>query len=173
VADLSRQHGSETSDRPDPAPATFQERLRVPWWWWPFAGVVVAMFVAEVIPGLPGSWQVAAGVIITAIMVSWLVTVGIAPVGVDPDGLKAGAARLPFSAIGAVRMVEPATRKALLGPAGDDKAYLMTRDWIRGSVYVEVVDEADPTPYWLVSTRNPARLAAALRRADDDGPTTF
>lgn len=173
MADLSRQHGSETSDRPDPAPAVFQERLLVPWWWWPFAGVVVAMFVAEVIPGLPGSWQVAAGVIITAIMASWLITVGFAPVGVGPDGLKAGAARLPHSAIGAVRMVEPATRKALLGPAGDDRAYLMTRDWIRGSVYVEVVDEADPTPYWLVSTRNPARLAAALRRPDDDGPTTF
>ena len=33
---------------------TFQERLWVPWWWWPFAAVVVAMFVAEVIPGLPG-----------------------------------------------------------------------------------------------------------------------
>jgi hypothetical protein len=171
--DLSRHRDPSTSDRAQPAPSEFQERLWVPWWWWPFAGVIIAMFVAEVIPGLPGSWQVWSGVIITAIVVSWLITVGIAPVGVDSQGLRAGAARLPYSAVGAVRMVEPATRKALLGPAGDDKAYLLTRDWIRGSVYVEVVGDDDPVPYWLVSTRNPARLAAALRRADDDGPATF
>jgi hypothetical protein len=152
---------------------TFQERLWVPWWWWPFAGVVIAIFVAEVIPGLPRSWQIWSGVIITGIVVSWLITVGVAPVGVDAEGFRAGAAKLPYAAIGAVRTVEPATRKALLGPAGDDRAYLLTRDWIRGSVYVEVVDDADPVPYWLVSTRNPARLAAALRRADDDGPATF
>ncbi len=145
----------------------------MPWWWWPFAAVVIALFVGEVIPGLPGSWQVVAGVVITAIVISWLVTVGIAPVGVDGQGLRAGAARLPYAAIGAVRIVEPATRKALLSHAGDHAAYLLTRDWIRGAVYVEVVGEDDPVPYWLVSTRNPSRLAAALRRADDDGPETF
>lgn len=154
-------------------PLEFQERLWVPWWWWPFAAVVIAMFVAEVIPGLPGSWQVWSGVIITAIVVSWLVTVGIAPVGVNAQGLHAGAATLPYSAVGAVRVVEPTTRKALLGPSATDGAYLLTRDWIRGSVYVEVVGDDDPTPYWLVSTRHPERLAAALRRADDDGPATF
>jgi hypothetical protein len=152
---------------------SFQERLWVPWWWWPFAGVVVALFVGEVIPGLPGSWQLVAGVVITLIVASWLVTVGIAPVGVDAEGLKAGAATLPYSVMGAVRMVEPATRRALLGPAGDINAFLLTRDWIKGAVYVEVVDEDDPVPYWLVSTRNPARLAAALRRPDDDGPASF
>jgi Protein of unknown function (DUF3093) len=145
----------------------------VPLWWWPFAAVIIAMLVAEVVPGLPGSWQISSTVIVTAIVVSWLVTVGIAVVGVDEQGLRAGPARLPFSAVGAVRIVEPATRRALLGPAGDDNAYLLTRDWISGAVYVEVVDEDDPTPYWLVSTRHPERLAAALRRPDDDGPLTF
>lgn len=156
-----------------PAPLEFQERLWVPWWWWPFAGVVIAMFVAEVIPGLPGSWQIWSTVLITGVVVSWLITVGIAPVGITARGLRAGAATLPFSAVGAVRFVEPTTRKALLGPSATDGAFLLTRDWIRGCVYVEVVGDDDPTPYWLVSTRHPDRLVAALRRADDDGPTTF
>jgi hypothetical protein len=149
------------------------ERLWVPLWWWPFAAVIVVIFVAEVNPGLPKSWQVWSAILITLVVASWLVTVSISRVGVDAAGLRAGAAHLPFEAMGAVRIVEPTTRRALHGPAGDDKAYLCTRDWVRGCVYVEVVDDGDPTPYWLVSTRDPQRLAAALRRADDDGPLTF
>ena len=163
----------KTSTGPASSTRRFQERLWVPWWWWPFAGVVIALFVGEVIPGLPGSWQIWSAVLITALVVSWLITVGIAPVGVNARGLRAGAATLPYSAVGAVRIVEPATRKALLGPSGTDGAFLLTRDWIRGAVYVEVVGDDDPTPYWLVSTRHPERLAAALRRPDDDGPATF
>ncbi len=145
----------------------------MPWWWWPFAAVIVVIFVAEVIPGLPGAWQIATVVIITAIVSSWLLTVGRASVGIDATGLRAGSATLPYLAVGAVRTVTPATRKALLSHAGDHKAFLQTRDWIRGAVYVEVVDDDDPTPYWLVSTRQPERLAAALRRPDDDGPLSF
>jgi Protein of unknown function (DUF3093) len=172
AADGSAGTGGQPGDG-RPGPLEFQERLWVPWWWWPFAGVIIAMFVAEVIPGLPGSWQVWSGVIITAIVVSWLITVSVAPVGITAQGLHAGSATLPYAAVGAVRIVEPRTRKALLGPSGQDGAFLLTRDWVRGAIYVEVVGDDDPTPYWLVSTRHPDRLAAALRRADDDGPTTF
>ena len=32
-------------------------------------------------------------------------------------------------------------------------------------VRVPLTDPADPTPYWLVSTRHPARLVAALDAA--------
>jgi Protein of unknown function (DUF3093) len=32
---------------------------------------------------------------------------------------------------------------------------------------VEVADQTDPTPYWLVSTRDPARCAEALHAAKD------
>ena len=98
---------------------------------------------------------------------------GIAPVGINAQGLRAGAATLPYSAVGAVRIVEPATRRALLGPSATDGAFLLTRDWIRGAVYVEVVGDDDPTPYWLV---RPATLSGWLRpcaEPDDDGPATF
>jgi hypothetical protein len=36
------------------------------------------------------------------------------------------------------------------------------RAWARTAVRVEVLDPADPTPYWLVSTRRPDELAAAI-----------
>jgi hypothetical protein len=33
---------------------------------------------------------------------------------------------------------------------------------VPGGVRVDVADDDDPTPYWLVSSRRPAALAAAL-----------
>jgi hypothetical protein len=34
---------------------------------------------------------------------------------------------------------------------------------VRGGVRVDVADPDDPTPYWLVSSRHPDKLAEALR----------
>ena len=41
-----------------------------------------------------------------------------------------------------------------------------TRPYLKRSVLVPVLDPADRTPYWLVSTRHPHRLAAALDRRE-------
>jgi hypothetical protein len=39
------------------------------------------------------------------------------------------------------------------------------RGGIDGVVIVAITDPDDPAPYWVISTRTPDRLAAALRRA--------
>jgi hypothetical protein len=44
----------------------------------------------------------------------------------------------------------------------DARAYLMLRGWIPGVARITLDDPTDPTPYWLVSTRDPEGLAAAL-----------
>jgi hypothetical protein len=36
------------------------------------------------------------------------------------------------------------------------------RPWVKGAVQVHLDDPADPTPYWVVSSRNPTALASAL-----------
>jgi hypothetical protein len=36
------------------------------------------------------------------------------------------------------------------------------RPWVRGAVQVVLDDPADPTPFWVVSTRDPVRLATVL-----------
>jgi hypothetical protein len=40
----------------------------------------------------------------------------------------------------------------------------VTRGWLAQSVRVQVEDPEDDTPYWLVGTRRPEQLAAALQR---------
>ncbi len=39
---------------------------------------------------------------------------------------------------------------------------LAVAPWVAGAVQVGVDDPADPTPYWVVSSRDPVRLAEAL-----------
>jgi len=47
----------------------------------------------------------------------------------------------------------------------DARAWLLIRGWISPVVRVEVADETDPAPYWLVSTRQPDAVIDALVRA--------
>jgi hypothetical protein len=48
------------------------------------------------------------------------------------------------------------------GTGLDARAFLVIRGWIRDVVRVPITDVADPAPYWLVSTRHPEQLAAAI-----------
>jgi hypothetical protein len=82
------------------------------------------------------------------------------------DGrLSAGRASIPVALLGRVREVDAAQLRELLGPRSDTRAYVCQRGWVHQGVVVEVVDPQDPTPYWVVASRRPARLAAAIEAA--------
>ena len=44
----------------------------------------------------------------------------------------------------------------------DARAFLMLRPWAKCAVRIDIHDESDPTPYWLVSSKRPMELAEAL-----------
>jgi len=50
----------------------------------------------------------------------------------------------------------------------DARAWLCIRGWIQPVVKVNVHDPSDPVPYWLISTRNPNELVAALEKANHE-----
>ncbi|MBM6592253.1 DUF3093 domain-containing protein [Brevibacterium sp. RIT 803] len=49
------------------------------------------------------------------------------------------------------------------GTGLDARAFLMLRPWAKCAVRIDIHDESDPTPYWLVSSKRPMELAAALK----------
>ena len=63
-----------------------------------------------------------------------------------------------FRSIGAAGMLV-----TLAGLEADARAYLLLRPYLKRAVRINVRDDRDPAPYWLVSTRDPDRLAAAVR----------
>lgn len=143
-----------------PPPPAYVERLAVPVRWWALGGlaVVAVAAVASVLPtiGFVALPLVAAAGLLVAFLAARVV------VRVDASGLSVGRATLPWSAIGAVAALDEGEAAALRGPQADPRAYLALRGWVAAAVRVDVVDPADPTPYWYVSSRRPDALAAAL-----------
>jgi len=46
----------------------------------------------------------------------------------------------------------------------DPAAYLAIRFWTAHGVKIEITDERDQTPYWLVTSKRKDALAEALRK---------
>lgn len=157
---------------PPPTTSTtpeYAERLWVPWTWWVLGLVAAALLCLEVTTTLTigdiwRGWQVITVTVVAGFLVGWLVSQSQARVAVTGGDLVAGPARLPIRYVGEVRLVDADARRRLMGPAADPAAYTFVRAWIRLAVLIEITDPDDPTPYWLVSTRHPRALAAALGR---------
>lgn len=95
--------------------------------------------------------------LVLGLLVAWTPRVEVS------DGvLRAGRAHMPLRLLdGAEALVGEAARLAR-GPQLDARAYLCLRGWIPAVVRIHLADPQDPTPYWLVSTRRPEALVAAL-----------
>jgi hypothetical protein len=77
--------------------------------------------------------------------------------------LRAGRAWIPLDQVARPVVLDRAPLRELLGPSSDARAYTCERPWLHTAVRVDVTDPQDPTPYWVVETRTPDRLVAALR----------
>ncbi|MEN0104625.1 MAG: DUF3093 domain-containing protein [Curtobacterium sp.] len=110
--------------------------------------------------------NIATGIIVAACMeIAVLVLLWVlAPViEVTETEFRAGRAHLPRPLVGEVAGYTGAEATTQRGPKLDARAWTLFRGYVKGVVKVEVLDDADPTPYWLVSVRNPQKVAAALR----------
>jgi hypothetical protein len=81
---------------------------------------------------------------------------------VDADKLTAGRASVEREFLGKVEALSGEAARNAFGRDCDPAAYLVLRSYVRGAVRVEITDPRDPAPYWLIATRNPDQLAAAL-----------
>lgn len=77
----------------------------------------------------------------------------------------AGKAKLPLANVGEALGFSREEARNERGPVLDARAWLVIRGWVDPVVKVTVLDDRDPAPYWLVSTRQPAALVDALTTA--------
>jgi hypothetical protein len=143
-----------------PDDIAYRERLwPAPWVFLSTALVIPASLLVFLPISLPAGVAVALG-LYAAIVIVLLATT--ATIEVTPDVFRAGKARIERSFIGRVQAFEGPDATAERGVNLDARAWLLVRGWIPDLVKVELTDPEDPTPYWLVATRAPSRLAAAL-----------
>lgn len=77
--------------------------------------------------------------------------------------LRAGRAVIERRYIGAVSAFSGDAARAERGVNLNATAWTLFRGYIDPVVKIEITDEQDPTPYWLVSSRRPLELATVLR----------
>jgi hypothetical protein len=140
----------------------YRERLTVPVWWWLVAPGLAALFAAELFLGAPGLATVLPYVLLIPAVVVGLWWVGRIRIAVTPDELIVDDARLPRQFVATATPLTALETRDLLGPNAEQYAFVIQRPWVSGAVRVDLADPADPTPYWLISTRRPAELAAVL-----------
>ncbi|MCG2800559.1 MAG: DUF3093 domain-containing protein [Cellulomonas sp.] len=99
------------------------------------------------------------------IVISLVVVATTARVQVDGGTMRAGRAQIPVRLLAAPRVLDGPGLATELGPALDARSYACLRSWVRSAVRVDLDDPQDPTPYWIVSTRHPQALVAALLAA--------
>ncbi|TDN92891.1 DUF3093 domain-containing protein [Microbacterium sp. BK668] len=144
------------------APGGFRERLS-PSLWVLVSAAVVAPMAALVFAPIDTTAALVAGVIAGVLFVTLLIAWS--PVVAVEDGvLRAGRARIPVELLGEPVALSGEEARAARGPLLDPKAWHVIRGGIDGLVIVPVNDGDDPTPSWVVSSRTPDRLAAAIRR---------
>ena len=143
----------------------YHERLLPPLSWWLLGLLVIAILGAE----LAASFSWLGGAVIYAVLVAgWLALLfswGRPRIEVAGGELIAGRARLPLAAAGQVIALDRAQTRAIAGPRADPAAFTLIRPYLREAVYIEVTGAAAGAPYWLVATRRPAALAAAINSA--------
>ena len=76
--------------------------------------------------------------------------------------LHVNKAKIDLKYIKSATVLTPVEYKKMIGVAADPAAFLAINFWIRSGVKVELKDKKDPTPYWLISSRNPKKLVKAL-----------
>jgi hypothetical protein len=151
---------------PDPAgrttTAAHTERLSVPWWAWLLALTGGGLVAVEIWMGGGGlrAWVPFAVVLpLTVAGTAWLGRIRITVTGTE---FQVDDARLPLAVIADVVALDADGKREVMGVAAHPLAFVVQRPWIRGAVQVVLDDPADPTPFWVVSTRRPVELATAL-----------
>jgi hypothetical protein len=147
----------------------YHERLRVPPSWWLLGLATAVLLATEVVAGWAWPIAVAIYVVLVGGLAAMLLNWGRVSVDVVAGELRAGRARLPLTAVGEVTALDEAQTRSLRGPRGDPAAFMLIRPYVRQAVYVEVTSPEANVPYWLVCTRHPAELAAAI---NGSRPTT-
>jgi hypothetical protein len=175
----------------------YHERLRVPFSWWLLGLVTMLLLATEVVAGYALPIAVAIYVVLVGLVAAMLWSWSRPTVLVTEEELRAGPACLPLAAVGEVSALDEAQTRSLRGPRGDPAAFLLLRPYLRQAVYIEVATPgaqtrahrrlrgfrlraemtrpATDSPYWLVCTRHPAGLVAAINgaraTAQTDGAT--
>lgn len=144
---------------------SYRERLLVPVSYWLLAVPVVLTLGAEAYFFVDGFIPPLVIGVLAAIVASFLVQWSSATIEVTGAVLRAGRDTLALNEADEVIALDERQAAALRGPRADPSAHILLRPYLKRAVYISLADPDAGVPYWLVATRHPDELAAAIETA--------
>lgn len=145
------------------AMTTYRERLWPSLWLYISTLLVIPAALLVFLPINKTAGPIVGIALYAGVVISLLL--GSPVVRVTDEALLAGRATLPIRIMGAVTAFHGDAARDERGPRLDARAWLLIRGWIAPVVKIELDDPDDPAPYWIVSTRHPEAVVAAIESA--------
>jgi hypothetical protein len=143
---------------------THDERLHLPWTWWPVLIAIVAFGALEVGSGFSFVVLVPVAIFLVGFFIVPPALSGMVRVRLHDGVLTAGKDDLPVMQITSITALDREETRLRLGPQADPACHSVVRGWVGSSVMLRLANP-DPVPYWIVSTRHPDDLASAIKQS--------
>jgi hypothetical protein len=144
---------------------SYRERLLVPVSYWLLAVPVALTLGAEAYFFVDGFIPPLFIALVFAAMAAFLLKWSSATIEVTGAVLRAGRDTLALSEADEVIALDEKQAMVLRGPRADPSAHILLRPYLKRAVYIGLADPSQGVPYWLVATRHPEQLAAAIESA--------
>jgi hypothetical protein len=142
----------------------FRERLTVPVVWWVLAGLFALSVLLAVGAYLGPVWAVGTTAATLLVAAAIFASASIV-ISVDTDQIRVGRSSIEHPYISGCRALNAEESRRRGGVEADARAHMVLRPYVKTAVEITLDDPDDSVPYWLVSTRHPQRLAAAMQEA--------
>lgn len=147
------------------ATVLYSEPLRTPWWWYLVAVALACLLSAEFHVGGVRALDYIPYLVLVPLAVAGVWWGGRSRLQIADGEVHIRGAHLPLRYITGVVALDERTLRRVVGREGDPAAFVQIRPWIGPGVQFWLDDPDDPTPYWVLSTRHPDRVVAAIRGA--------
>ena len=124
---------------------------------------VSALIPAVTLVSEPFDYRIGLFLSVGLVAAIWAAFIFMSPsIRVTENNLFAGKAYVPRKFIGEVVEIGKDRIFQERGPELDPASYKVFQVTVKAAVKVYLKDPQDPTPYWIISTRKPDKLAKAL-----------
>jgi hypothetical protein len=141
---------------------SYREQLYVPAGYWLLSVPVVVLLGAEIFVGFSTAIAGLVYAVFVLVVGGFLLSWGATRIEVTGSVLQAGGNTLSLSQVSEVLPLDDKQAALLRGPRADPSARLLLRPYLKRAVYIGLADSPAGAPYWLIATRHPDKLAAAL-----------
>jgi ABC-type transport system involved in multi-copper enzyme maturation permease subunit len=141
----------------------FREVIRPPFWllafiYFMFLSLVIAFWAAL------GNQSATISFIFLTLLLILIAIKSKSEVVVSNGQLKAGGAHIDLKFLGEVKSLNRDEMRLLRTRDADPAAFLAIKFWVSTGVKITLLDQRDPTPYWLVSCKKMDELKNTLYR---------